>query len=83
MRSLSLGSSASRVSGARVAAPTLRLPASSAMRCPVRMAQTLMGKVVSTKGESTIVVAVDRFVPHPIYKKRCRVTKRFKVRFKA
>jgi small subunit ribosomal protein S17 len=44
---------------------------------PVRMAQSLTGKVVSTDMSKTAVVAVDRFPMHPIYKKRIRVTKNF------
>jgi len=75
-----IGSGASRVSGAQVAMPqSARLSSAGSLRCPVRMAQSLQGKVVSTKAQDTIVVAVDRFVPHPIYKKRCRVTKRYNV----
>ena len=38
----------------------------------------LEGKVVSDKMDKTIVVAVERTFAHPVYKKRVRVTKRFK-----
>eukprot|EP00884_Botryococcus_braunii_P019206 jgi/Botrbrau1/596/Bobra.0010s0060.1 len=48
-----------------------------AVPLPVRAAQSLTGKVVSTDMTKTAVVAVDRFPMHPIYKKRIRVTKNF------
>ena len=35
------------------------------------------GKVVSTKATKTVVVAVETFVPHYLYKKRIRKTTRF------
>ena len=35
------------------------------------------GKVVSTKSTKTAVVAVETFVPHYLYKKRIRKTRRF------
>mmetsp|Transcript_33179 Transcript_33179/g.78697 ORF Transcript_33179/g.78697 Transcript_33179/m.78697 type:complete len:130 (+) Transcript_33179:99-488(+) len=83
---MSLGSSvrfssgASRVSGTSLSLPSsVTLPSSNTLRCPVRMAQSLQGKVVSTKGDLTVVVAVDRYVPHQKYQKRCRDTKRYKV----
>jgi len=38
----------------------------------------LKGKVVSDKMEKTVVVVVERVFSHPVYKKRIRVTKRFK-----
>lgn len=78
MNSLSLGSGASRMAGARVSAPAPAAPRAT-LRIGVQAAQTLQGKVVSVKGQNTIVVAVDRMVPHPLYKKRCRQTTRFKV----
>jgi small subunit ribosomal protein S17 len=37
----------------------------------------LQGKVVSTKSTKTAVIAVETFVPHYLYKKRIRQTKRF------
>ena len=37
----------------------------------------LQGKVVSTKATKTVVVAVETFVPHYLYKKRIRKTTRF------
>ena len=40
--------------------------------------KTLRGVVVSTKMQDTIVVAVDRYVKHPVYGKYRRVTKRYK-----
>jgi hypothetical protein len=54
--------------------PTSRVAAPRAPRgslC-VRAAQSLTGKVVSTKAASTVVVEVDRFPPHPLYSKRIR-----------
>jgi small subunit ribosomal protein S17 len=40
--------------------------------------KTEIGTVVSDKMEKTVVVAVVRDKRHPLYKKRIRVTKRFK-----
>ena len=36
----------------------------------------VQGKVVSTKSSKTAIVAVETFVPHYLYKKRIRQTKR-------
>jgi small subunit ribosomal protein S17 len=36
-----------------------------------------VGLVVSEKMDKTVVVAVERLVPHPRYQKRVRLTKRF------
>lgn len=33
---------------------------------------TRIGKVVSDKMQKTVVVAIERFVQHPLYKKRCK-----------
>ena len=61
--------------------PTLRFrflarppppPRARSAALSVRAAQSLTGKVVSTKAASTVVVAVDRFPPHPLYAKRIR-----------
>ena len=41
--------------------------------------KTLSGTVVSVKMQDTLVVAVDRYVKHPIYGKYRRTTKRYKV----
>lgn len=41
--------------------------------------RTLRGKVVSTKMQDTITVAVERYVKHPKYKKFLRRTKKFLV----
>ncbi|NLX61439.1 MAG: 30S ribosomal protein S17 [Tissierellia bacterium] len=38
-----------------------------------------VGTVVSDKMDKTIVVAVETFVTHPIYKKQIRRTTKFKV----
>jgi len=39
--------------------------------------QNLIGKVVSTKMESTVSVEVTRLVAHPVYKKRIKKHKKF------
>lgn len=39
---------------------------------------TRIGKVVSDKMQKTVVVAVERFVPHPLYKKGAEKTIKFK-----
>ncbi|HEU4677834.1 MAG TPA: 30S ribosomal protein S17 [Candidatus Paceibacterota bacterium] len=39
--------------------------------------RVLRGKVVSTKMQDTIAVAVERYVMHPKYKKYMRRTKKF------
>jgi small subunit ribosomal protein S17 len=39
--------------------------------------KTLTGKVVSNKMNKTILVAVERFVPHPVYGKYLRRSTRF------
>ena len=40
--------------------------------------KTRVGKVVSDKMEKTVVVAVERLVQHPLYKKAVKQTVRFK-----
>ncbi len=37
------------------------------------------GTVVSDKADKTIIVAVERFVTHPKYRKKYRVTKKYAV----
>lgn len=44
-----------------------------------KKARILKGIVVSNKMQKTVVVAVDRLIQHPKYKKYYVVTKRFKV----
>jgi small subunit ribosomal protein S17 len=39
--------------------------------------KTRVGKVVSNKGDKSIVVAVETMVNHPIYKKRVKRTTKF------
>lgn len=41
--------------------------------------RTLQGIVVSDKMDKTIVVKVDRFKVHPKYRKRYKVSKKYKV----
>jgi len=43
------------------------------------MAKVLKGKVVSVKMQGTIVVEVTNRVPHPMYKKLLKRSKKFKV----
>ncbi len=43
------------------------------------MAKILQGKIVSLKMADTAVVQVTRLVPHPIYKKIMRKSKKYKV----
>lgn len=40
--------------------------------------RSITGKVVSDKMIKTAVVEVQRLVPHPVYKKRVRRSKKFK-----
>lgn len=40
--------------------------------------KTIIGTVVSDKMDKTITVAIERFVAHPIYKKRFKKTTKFK-----
>lgn len=42
-----------------------------------KVAKTLTGKVVSSKAQKTITVAVERYVPHPQYGKYQRRTTKF------
>ncbi len=42
------------------------------------MSRTITGKVVSNKMDKTVVVSVERYKTHPIYKKRYKVTNTFK-----
>ena len=43
------------------------------------MAKIIIGKVISTKMDKTVVVQVTRFVPHPLYKKLMKRSKNFNV----
>lgn len=43
-----------------------------------RNKKTLQGTVVSNKMDKTVVVAIKRSSPHPLYKKIQRTTKRYK-----
>ncbi len=42
------------------------------------MSRTITGKVISNKMDKTVVVAVERYKTHRIYKKRYKVTNTFK-----
>lgn len=46
---------------------------------PAEKAKELSGKVVSTKMKDTVIVAIERFILHPLYKKPVRRTKRVAV----
>lgn len=43
------------------------------------MAKILIGKVISTKMQGTVVVEVTRRTPHPLYKKLLKRSNHFKV----
>jgi len=43
-----------------------------------KMKKTRQGRVVSDKMDATVVVAVESYRPHPIYKKAVRRIKKFK-----
>jgi len=40
--------------------------------------KTKLGRVVSNKMDKTVVVAVESYRPHPVYKRQVRRIKRFK-----
>jgi small subunit ribosomal protein S17 len=44
-----------------------------------KIRQQKIGLTISRAGEQTVIVKVDTYVAHPLYKKRVRVTKRFAV----
>lgn len=44
----------------------------------VKKNRTIKGTVASDKMQKTVVVSVSRLKTHPIYKKKYRVTKRYK-----
>ena len=43
------------------------------------MSKILQGKVVSNKMTGTVIVEVKRLVPHPLFKKLLKKSKKFKV----
>ena len=43
------------------------------------MSKILQGKVVSNKMTGTVIVEVQRLVPHPLFKKLLKRSKKFKV----
>lgn len=51
-------------------------PQTAPRRAPLK--KILQGTVVSTKMQKTVVVAVNSFIRHPLYKKTLRRTKRYK-----
>lgn len=46
---------------------------------PARIIKSKIGRVVGDKMDKTIVVAIESFRRHPIYNKRVRRTRNFKV----
>ena len=42
--------------------------------------KTLQGKIISDKMKNTVVVVVERFVNHPLYRKRIRRTNKYHAR---
>jgi len=44
-----------------------------------KIVRTLNGVVISNKMDKTAVVKVDRIKEHPVYKKRFRVSKKYKI----
>jgi small subunit ribosomal protein S17 len=46
------------------------------------MAKILVGKVIATKMQDTVIVEVTRRVPHPLYKKLLKRSEKFKVDIK-
>lgn len=74
--SMQLGSSAFH--GAAVQGrPAQTAAARPAAFIPVRAAQSLRGKVISTAGIKTAVVAVDTLIVDPTYKKRIKRTTKY------
>ena len=73
--------SALRVSsfrGAPVAAPAAPVaPAAGRVSLRVDAAQNLIGQVVSTACAKSVVIKVERQVPHPKYLKRVVLTKKY------
>ena len=49
---------------------------SKKMNNPIKRQQKT-GLTISRAGKQTVIVQVDSYVPHPLYKKRVRKTKRF------
>jgi small subunit ribosomal protein S17 len=43
------------------------------------MAKILQGKVISNKMTGTVIVEVERTIPHPLFKKLLKRSKKFKV----
>jgi small subunit ribosomal protein S17 len=74
---MQLGSSTFRGAAmqARAAQPAQARPVAAFM--PVRAAQSLTGRVVSTAGVKTAVIAVDTLVVHPVYQKRVKRTTKY------
>lgn len=46
---------------------------------PAKIIKSKIGRVVGDKMDKTIVVAIESFRRHPVYKKRVRRTRNFKV----
>lgn len=57
--------------------PEANAPAAADAGGATRKAKTLTGRVVSNKMSKTIMVAVERYVPHPVYRKYMRRSTNF------
>jgi len=69
----------SSFTGVRLAAPRVAAPRAAASRVglQVEAVQTMIGEVVSTKCAKSVVIRVDRQVPHPKYMKRVTLSKKY------
>ena len=68
----------SSFTGERLAAPRAApAPASRPAALSVQAVQTLIGEVVSNKCAKSVVIRVDRQVPHPKYMKRVTLSKKY------
>ena len=74
---MQLGSSTFRGTAMPSAAARVAAPRAAVAFTPVRASQSLQGTVISTAGAKTAVVAVDRMVVHPVYKKRVNFTTKY------
>ena len=67
----------SSFTGERLAAPRAAPAACRPAALNVQAVQVLTGEVVSTKAAKSVVIRVDRKVPHPKYMKRVTLSKRY------
>lgn len=69
----------SSIAGTQLATPQRASLRPQPINVGIFAAQVLQGKVVSTAGEKTAVVAVENFRPHPLYQKAIRSTRKYVV----